>query len=60
MKSDRIIIEDDKIKVRKGHREIEKKWYERVEEPKKNYKRPKSNNRWWEEDCEDNEADGGL
>lgn len=56
MKIDKIVIGEDEIKVRRGHREKEQHWYDRVEEPKTAYKRNKSNSKWWEDEMEeDNE-----
>lgn len=58
MKIDIIVIgEEAEIKVRRGHREIEKKWYDRVEDSKKTYKRQKSNNRRWEDELNNDDQE---
>lgn len=55
MKIEKIVIGEEEIKVRKGHREQNKKWFERVESPKTEYKRQKSQGRWWEDEEQEEE-----
>ena len=54
MKIEVIKIDESEIKVRKAHKDNVKKWYDRLEESKVEYKRKKSNNKWWENELDDN------